>query len=443
MRDNLRYLGGALVAATLLVTPHPAKAVPDKVDSSTSMTPGSSGGVPGYWVTVKERVFRWIEPITPEFREAFLKNRAYDGITDWSWAWGSGANQYKGDRDWTFSELRAQFGAFGWKEGDASYGATGLDACQAPQTARNLGQAYRFLKIAQMMTAQGLTSLGDPVVFSIQADDGVSWDYASGDYVNIDPSTNLNVLPNIASEFFQGNTEYNYWTSIKRFTISDLTPQLAMQIARDLYTVAAHCGSPIALDLNGDGQISVTGSSSAKSRGLQNQFVAAGSVMFDLTATGAKRRYEWLKGTDDGFLINDREGLVTRALESTGEVDGRVLFGNAGGYDNGYYKLAKLFDHGVAIASTQLPMKPDGLLKERELDGLKVWVDTNHDAKVQPGEIKTLASLGITAVASKFRYERNRDGELLMRSEYYRQGQKAMTEDVWFAIDPATVPAAR
>lgn len=433
-------LAAGLIAATTLVLPLTAIAqVPDRVEKSQSVTRGQSNGKGGYWINVQERTFRWVAtpPISEEFKSAYIKNRDYDGITDWQWAWGSGVNKYKGDRDWNMQELLNTFGSFGWKQGQSGYGASGLQQAIAPQTSRSLGQAYRFLQIAKEMEAKGVTALSEPVVFSIQADDGVSWDYSSRNYVNVDPRTNLSILPGIQSEYFAGNQTYNQWTSIRRFTITNLTPQLALQIAKDLYAIASRCGSPVALDLDHDGKISVTGNSSAKLRSFKNAFVSEGSVRFDLEAVGRKPRYEWLKGDSDAFLINDRDGSVTRAIAKDGEVDGRVLFGNAGGYENGYYKLAKFFDHGMMLASAKGGPRPDGTIKGKELDGLALWFDRNHDAKVQAGEMVSLASLGITELGSTFRYERSADGEMLMRSYYVQNGKRHMTEDVWFAIDPA------
>jgi hypothetical protein len=430
----------------MLVSPQGVLAnVADRVEHETRVTAGSKDGKAGHWVDVYESLFRWIPapPISDEDRRKYIDNHPYDGITDWQWAWGNGVNPYKGDRDWNMSELVAAFGGFGWKSGQAAYGWNGLNAAIAPQTSRNLGQAYRFLKLAEMMEQNGIASIPDPLIFSIQADDGVGWDYSGQNYVNVNPSTHLDVLPNIQSEFFLGNTTYNMWTSVRRFTITDLTPQLARQIAEDLYSIATRCGSPIALDLNRDGILSVTGKSSAKERILRNNFVAEGAVRFDLEAVGRKPRYEWLKGGVDAFLVNDRDGKVSRAVAKDGEVDGSILFGNAGGYENGYFKLAKFFDNGAALASGKGGSAPDGVLKGKELEGLKLWADTNQDGKVQANELKTLASLGITEIGSAFKYERNADGELLMRSHYVANGKRYVTEDVWFAIDPADQPGGK
>lgn len=221
-------------------------------------------------------------------------------------------------------------------------------------------------------------------------------------------------------------------------TVKNLTAVKALEIARDLYQLASRTASPIAFDLNHDGQIGVTGKSSAKVRDFKNAFVPEGSVVFDLLGQGRAGRYEWLNGDGDGFLVDDRDGKVTRAAKGDGVVSGLQLFGNAGGYAHGFHKLAVNFDQDVKLAATAKKLPPGfGILKGEELKGLKVWIDSNRDAKVQLDELKTLAQLGITEIGSDFDMVKNADGELLMQSHYFVQnGRKHLSEDVWFAQDP-------
>lgn len=224
-----------------------------------------------------------------------------------------------------------------------------------------------------------------------------------------------------------------------KITVSNLTAAKAFEIALDLYQLASRTASPIAFDLNHDGKIGVTGKSSAKVRNYQNAFVADGSVVFDLEGKGKAKRYEWLNGDGDGFLVDDRDGKVTKAAKTDGMISGMQLFGNAGGYHHGFHKLAMNFDRDVKLASKGKKLPPGfGVLKGDELKGLKVWVDSNRDAKVQSPELFTLASLGITEIGSSFDMIKNKDGELLMQSHYFVQkGKKYLSEDVWFAQDPA------
>lgn len=227
-------------------------------------------------------------------------------------------------------------------------------------------------------------------------------------------------------------------TSRNKITVKNLTAEKAYEIALDLYQLASRTASPIAFDLNHDGKIGVTGKSSAKVRDYKNAFVAEGSVVFDLLGKGKPGRYEWLNGDGDGFLVDDRDGKVTKAAKGDGVITGLQLFGNAGGYANGFHKLAVNFDREAKLASTSNKLPAGfGVLKGDELKGLKIWIDYNRDAKVQMNELKTLEELGITEIGSDFRMVKNKDGELLMQSHYFVQnGQKYLSEDVWFAQDP-------
>lgn len=182
---------------------------------------------------------------------------------------------------------------------------------------------------------------------------------------------------------------------------------------------AVRTSSPIMLDLDGDGALSVTGRSTAKDRAAGNDFVEARSVEFDLDGDGLKERIEWMAG--DGMLVDDRDGGASRAAAGDGEIDGRRLFGDEGGrYANGYEKLQALDLDG------------DGRLTGAELDGLKVWVD-DGDAKVREGELKSLRELGITEISTRMQVEQNAAGERLMRSTFVQNGETKATEDVWFA----------
>ena len=203
-------------------------------------------------------------------------------------------------------------------------------------------------------------------------------------------------------------------------------------------------GDPLALDLNHDGKIGVTGLSSAKVRDFKNAFVPEGSVVFDLLGHGQTGRYEWLNGDGDGFLVDDRDGKVSKAAKGDGVISGIQLFGNAGGYAHGFHKLAVNFDRDVKLASAGKKLPPGfGVLKGDELKGLKVWIDSNRDAKVQANELKTLAQLGISEIGSDFDMIKNKDGELLMQSHYFVQhGKKHLSEDVWFAQDPRELDRA-
>jgi hypothetical protein len=110
----------------------------------------------------------------------------------------------------------------------------------------------------------------------------------------------------------------------------------------------------------------------------------AARVAFDLDGSGLPQHWTWTT-KEAGWLVYDRRGK--------GEVNsGLQLFGNVTFWlfwDNGYEALAALDDNG------------DGLLTGAELQHLAIWHDHNGDGKVDPGEIKSLAELGIVALSCR------------------------------------------
>jgi hypothetical protein len=188
--------------------------------------------------------------------------------------------------------------------------------------------------------------------------------------------------------------------------------------AQQKYSQAQQTASPVMLDLNHDGKLGTTGVSTAKNR-ADGQ--TGKTVAFDIDGDGKKDNVEWMDGKGDGMLVDDRQGAVSAAAKGNGEINGKQLFGDQGGkYASGYNKLAE--------ADTN----HDGKLTGAELNGIKVWQD-NGDAKVQAGELKTLAQLGITELSTGVNNVQNGRGENLMQSSFVQNGQAFKSEDVWFA----------
>ncbi len=171
--------------------------------------------------------------------------------------------------------------------------------------------------------------------------------------------------------------------------------------------------SPVAFDLNHNGEIDVTGQSTAKNPNA-NQDLGR-TVNFDMNNDGQAEAIEWLQGSGDALLVDNRDG------QAASDMNGSRLFGDQNGqYDNGYQQLAELDQNN------------DGVLVGAELQGLELWVD-NGDAVVQQGEMKSLAEMGITEVGATKRDVTNAAGEVLMQSEAKdAAGNRILTEDVWF-----------
>jgi hypothetical protein len=166
--------------------------------------------------------------------------------------------------------------------------------------------------------------------------------------------------------------------------------------------------SPIALDLNGDGEIGVTGEHTAK--GAARTAMGA-TVEFDLDADGTLDTVEWFAGDGDGILVD------TTKIGPNGEIDGSALFGDQGGvYANGYEKLALLDADG------------DGAVSGGEAGDLALWVD-DGDAVLEAGELTSLADAGVVSIDASMEL----DNEGRMRSTAsMADGSTIMTEDVWF-----------
>ena len=204
--------------------------------------------------------------------------------------------------------------------------------------------------------------------------------------------------------------------------------------------------SPIVLDLDHDGKIAVTGQATGYTRYLHGltTFIRDGSVMFDLKAAGAPGRFEWLKGGHDGFLVDDARGLVTRAAQGDGVLSGDHLFGGQR-YGNGYRKLAARYDSDSHLASLEpgTEVSPGfGKISGKELRGLKVWQDRDQDARVRPDELTSLEDLGITELGAEYELIGN-DAQARMVSYYIQNGERHLTEDVWFAEDLSQKGAVR
>jgi hypothetical protein len=170
-------------------------------------------------------------------------------------------------------------------------------------------------------------------------------------------------------------------------------------------------GTPIILDLNGDG--------------VRTLGIDAG-VKFDLFADGGAISTGWVSG-GDGLLVLDRnhDGQIN---------DGTELFGSATKLSNG-----QTASDGYA-ALRELDANNDGVISSEDAvyADLRVWVDSNSDGVSGAGETKTLASLGISKINLNAAVGTGTDnGNILGLTSTYEttDGQTHDAADVWFLAD--------
>ena len=141
--------------------------------------------------------------------------------------------------------------------------------------------------------------------------------------------------------------------------------------------------SPLVLNMNGSGRLEA---SNGKWLPHPNSLDTKHLVLFDLLGDGFPMIMEWV-GPQDGLLVYLTSSQI-REYQKTGTVHitGANLFGTMGGWANGYEKLETL------------DKNHNGKLTGSELNHLYVWQDLNGNAKVDPGELKSVQDLGITEI---------------------------------------------
>ncbi len=130
--------------------------------------------------------------------------------------------------------------------------------------------------------------------------------------------------------------------------------------------------SPLVLDMNNDGKLEAS-----NGEWLPHNYNNSRVVEFDIDGDNFVDITEWV-GPNDGLLVaNVKEGV---------SINANSLFGEAGGFINGFEKLSLLdADKNTVISGA-------------ELETLSVWQDKNLNAQIDAGELTSVVDLGITEI---------------------------------------------
>jgi len=171
--------------------------------------------------------------------------------------------------------------------------------------------------------------------------------------------------------------------------------------------------TPLVLDLDGDG--------------VRTLSIDRG-VKFDLDADGKVDRVGWV-GAGDGLLARD--------LDGDGQIDdGSELFGEATVLEGGV--RAKDGFEALAALDTNRDGKLD--VQDEAFASLRVWSDADADGVTDAGELRSLADLGITSIATQAKAVTVFDeGNLIgLTANYTRSdGTEGEVADVWFRVSEA------
>jgi VCBS repeat-containing protein len=196
---------------------------------------------------------------------------------------------------------------------------------------------------------------------------------------------------------------------------------------------------PLVLDLDGDG-IELTGSSN--------------SVLFDHNADGVAAGTQWVR-PDDGILVRDinGNGLIDSGRELFGD---QTAIGNnrlgAGSNIDPYNPNRTINTSGIARdgfeALRPLDSNQDGVINSSDnaFNQLQVWQDLDQDGISDAGELRSLASLGITQIKLQTTTTQTRSdgsttttttyGETSGQASFSINGQTRTVQNVNFAANP-------
>ena len=159
---------------------------------------------------------------------------------------------------------------------------------------------------------------------------------------------------------------------------------------------------PLVLDLGGEGI---------------NLSSAEDGVYFDMLGDGTPVKTSWISGNNAFLYLDDNGNGVADDINE--------LFGDQGGFANGFDKLAQYDDNG------------DGVIDENDAiySQLRLWRDLNGDGVNQADESLSLAEAGVKSI--NLNYDNNRQfdahGNMIGERSFFTKsdGSKGAMADVW------------
>ncbi|RXZ32784.1 hypothetical protein D9O50_15410 [Oxalobacteraceae bacterium CAVE-383] len=227
--------------------------------------------------------------------------------------------------------------------------------------------------------------------------------------ISLNPTLNFGNL-----DFTKGPVDYTAFGS----GLNSFSNGFGLRLATD----------PLILDLDGGGVTLTSNSEDPVLFDIDNDRDANGQITNEQTG--------WMAGG---------EGMLVQDLDGDGKINGiSEVFSE---YYNGAPGLAgsntagqKTFANGFSALSS-LDTNHDNQFTQADAawNSVKVWIDANHDAKTDDGELRTLDSLGITSINLNSITQSgltNAGNEILATGSFVRNGQIQVAQAARFIADP-------
>jgi Ca2+-binding RTX toxin-like protein len=180
---------------------------------------------------------------------------------------------------------------------------------------------------------------------------------------------------------------------------------------------------PLVLDLDGDG--------------VELSSWIEQNIFFDTFGDGKQHQTGW---------VADNDGILALDLNGNGKIDSiketiSVHF-NGGNFVDGVAALASLAQPG-ATSFSRTTSKTNAATGRLYFDDLRVWVDADHDAQTDAGELKTLAELGVASISLQGAGNTGENiagNDILNRASFTRtNGTTGQVASVDFQVEGASI----